>query len=80
MHTLQGSAKEWSLGCANPASWLPLAAEGEFTQPRDHSFAQLCTYPFFFPFPLVAPKALTRRVKSLAQSQKLTAADRKKRR
>ena len=32
----------WFLGCLNPASWLPLAAGREFTQPRAHSFAQLC--------------------------------------
>ena len=32
----------WSLGCVNPLSWLPLAARGEFTQPRARSFAQLC--------------------------------------
>ena len=35
--------EEWSLGCVNPASWLPLAAGARFTQPRDHSFAQPCT-------------------------------------
>ena len=40
---VQGWAKEWALGCVNPASWLPLAAGGEFTQPRAHSFAHLCT-------------------------------------
>ena len=39
---LQGWAKEWALGCVNPASWLPPAAGGEFTQPRAHSFAHLC--------------------------------------
>ena len=39
---LQGSAKRWALGCVNPASWLSLAAEREFTQPRDHYFAQPC--------------------------------------
>ena len=26
--TLQGWCKEWSLGCVNPAPWLPLAAGG----------------------------------------------------
>ena len=36
----RGWAKEWTLGCVNPTSWLPLADEGEFTQPRAHSFAQ----------------------------------------
>ena len=35
--------KNWTLGCVNPASTLPLAAGGEFTQPRDHSFAQPCS-------------------------------------
>ena len=30
----QGWAKEWTLGCVNPASWLPLAVGGEFTQLR----------------------------------------------
>ena len=41
---LQSWAKEWSLGCVNPASRLPLAAGRKFTQPRSHSFAQPCTY------------------------------------
>ena len=41
---VQGWAKEWSLGCVNPASWLPVAVGHKFTQPRDHSFAQPCTY------------------------------------
>ena len=31
---IQGSAKRWALGCVNSAFWLPLAAGGEFTQPR----------------------------------------------
>ena len=39
---VQGWAKERSLGCVNTASWLPLATRLEFTQPRDHSFAQPC--------------------------------------
>ena len=39
---LQSWAKECSLGCVNPASWLPLAAGHEFTQPRDHLIANLC--------------------------------------
>ena len=26
----------WTLGCVNPASWLPLATGREFTQPRAH--------------------------------------------
>ena len=39
--TLQGWEKKWALGCVNPASWLPPAAGGEFTQPRAHSFAHL---------------------------------------
>ena len=34
-YTVQGSAKEWFLGCVNPASGLPLAVGREFTQPRD---------------------------------------------
>ena len=37
-------AIRWSLGCVNPASWLPLAAGCEFTQPRDHSCPALYTY------------------------------------
>ena len=37
---LQGWANEWALCCVNPASGLPLAAGGEFTQPRARSFAQ----------------------------------------
>ena len=45
---LQGSAKRWTLGCVNPASWLSLAAGDEFTQPTAHSFAQpcMCNTPF----------------------------------
>ena len=39
---LQGSAKEWSLGCVIPASWPPLAAGARFTHPRDHSLADPC--------------------------------------
>ena len=42
----RGWAEEWSLGCVNPTSWLPLAARREFTQPTDHSFAQSCIYMF----------------------------------
>ena len=39
--SVQSWAKEWSLSCVNPASRLLLAVGGEFTQPRDHSSAQL---------------------------------------
>ena len=44
---VQGWAKGWALGCVNPASWLPLAARHEFTQPRAHLIAQLyiCILP-----------------------------------
>ena len=42
MCTVQGWAKEWSLGCVIPASWLPLAAGGEFTQPTAHLLADPC--------------------------------------
>ena len=49
---VQGSAKEWSLGCVIPASWLPLAAGVGFTQPRDHSladrFTSVCVYSLSF--------------------------------
>ena len=38
---MQRWAKEWALGCVNPASWHPLAARREFTQPRVHLKAQL---------------------------------------
>ena len=41
---LQGSAKEWSLGCVIPASRLPLAAGERFTQPRDHLFRPAALY------------------------------------
>ena len=41
-YQLQGWAKEWSLGCMIPASWLPLAAGRQFTQPRNHSVARPC--------------------------------------
>ena len=42
VRNIKNWAKQWSLGWVNPASWLPLAAGGEYTQPRDHSFAQPC--------------------------------------
>ena len=56
--TLQGWAKEWALGCVYPASWLPLAAGGEFTQPRAHSFAQPCMY-FTYHLLVIAVPALS---------------------
>ena len=34
----------WALGCVKPASWLPLAAGREFTQPRACLIAQLCMF------------------------------------
>ena len=43
MMSVQGSAKEWSLGCVIPASWSPLAAEAHFTQPRDNFLPDPCT-------------------------------------
>ena len=36
---VQKWAIRWSLGCVNPASWLPLTTWGEFTQPRAHLLA-----------------------------------------
>ena len=33
---VQESAKRWTLGCVNPAFWLPLATGSEFTQPTAH--------------------------------------------
>ena len=33
-------AIRWTLGCVNPASWLPLAAGRKFTQLRAHLIAQ----------------------------------------
>ena len=30
----------------NPASWPPLAAGSEFTQPSFHLFLQFCTYTY----------------------------------
>ena len=41
---VQGSAKEWSIGCVIPVSWLPLAAAARFTQLRVHSLAYSCMY------------------------------------
>ena len=41
---VQGSAKRWALGCVIPASWLPLAATGEFTHPRTHLLADPCIH------------------------------------
>ena len=40
---VQGSAKRWALGCANPASWLPLTEGRKFTQPRANLLADPCT-------------------------------------
>ena len=40
---LHGSAKEWSLGCVNSPSTARGTQEAGFTQPKDHSFAQLYT-------------------------------------
>ena len=39
-------AKEWSLalGCVNSRPAARGSQEAEFTQPRDHSFAERCTY------------------------------------
>ena len=34
---------EWSLGCVNPSSWLPVATGNEFTQPRACLLADPCT-------------------------------------
>ena len=39
----QRLAIRWVISCVNPASWLPLATKREFTQPRAHLLAQLCT-------------------------------------
>ena len=41
---IQRWAKEWMVGCVNTASWLPLAAGCEFSQPRARSFGQPCIY------------------------------------
>ena len=41
---VQGLAKKLSLGCVIPAPWSALAAGARFTQPRDHSLADPCTY------------------------------------
>ena len=38
---VEGSAKRRALGCAKPASWLPLAVGRELTQPRAHLLAHL---------------------------------------
>ena len=39
---IQRWAKEWTLSCVNPASWLPLVTGREFTQPRARFIAKLC--------------------------------------
>ena len=41
---VEGPAKEWSLGCVIPASWPPLALWSHFTQPRENSSADSCSY------------------------------------
>ena len=45
---IQGSAKRWALVCVIPASWVPLAAEREFTQPT----LGLSVDPNFYPIPV----------------------------
>ena len=40
---IQRWAIRWSLGCVNPASWLPLATGCEFTQPRAHLIVHIFT-------------------------------------
>ena len=47
--TLQGWAKEWSLGCVNSRPAARGSQEAGFTQPRDHSFAQPCIMSRNFP-------------------------------
>ena len=42
--SIQGWAKEWSLGCVNSCPAARGSQEAGFTQPRDHSFAQPGTY------------------------------------
>ena len=42
---IQGSAKEWALGCVIPATWPPPAAGAHFTQPKNYSLAEPCTVP-----------------------------------
>ena len=42
--TLQGSAKRYALGCVNSCPAARGNQEAGFTQPRDHSLAQACTY------------------------------------
>ena len=40
---IQSCDIRWTLGCVNPATWLPLATgRQEFTQPRAHLLVQLC--------------------------------------
>ena len=41
-YVVQGSAKEWSLGCVNSPPAARGSQEAGFTQPRDHSLAQAC--------------------------------------
>ena len=43
--------RDWALRCVNPASWLPLAAGRELTQPRAHLLAQLYTVVLFSLYP-----------------------------
>ena len=40
--SVQRWAKERTLSCVNPASWLPLVTGREFTQPRARFIAKLC--------------------------------------
>ena len=41
-----GDIEKWAVGCVKSASWLPLSAGCEFTQPRAHLIPQLCTLAF----------------------------------
>ena len=44
---VQRWAKEWALGCVNSPPAAGGSQETGFTQPRDHSFAQPCTFFLF---------------------------------
>ena len=60
---LQGSAKEWSLGCVKLALAAGGAQDAGITQPRDHSLADPCT---------VLTNSLTKQVSILATMPVIT--------
>ena len=54
--TVQGSAKEWSLGCVKRAHAARGGQDAGITQPSDHSLAGPCTALFYSRANFIPPK------------------------